>query len=205
MRDSARESFGSSWHLIFQDNNLSFLSARRWALFVASPFSSKLNFSNVRTHTRSYAVWDEIGFYLMLVIDCEKLISKEGCADIAPRKNANENTGQTVLSSIKNLFHQHVREWWFTKYNKLCFMLFTPSTKKISNISIKRQFLPRTFQFRQKFHRHLNDKLIDIKGSSHLSPQPKWTKRYERTLPNVCCVHLGINPTTFYTFQDVIE
>lgn len=67
-----------------QDNNLNFLPARRWALFVASPFSLKSSFLNVRTHTRSYVVWDKTGFYLMLVIDCKKLISKDGCADIAP-------------------------------------------------------------------------------------------------------------------------
>jgi hypothetical protein len=43
-----------------------------------------------------------IAFYLLLVIDCEKLISKEGCAGYCPTKLL--PAGQTVLSSIKSCF-----------------------------------------------------------------------------------------------------
>lgn len=44
----------------------------------------------------------------------------------SPQQFSPSSTGQTVLSSIKKkLFFakaEHVKEWWFTKYYKLCFM-----------------------------------------------------------------------------------
>lgn len=80
------------------------LTSSSRTLFVASPFL-KIKFHFFHAHTRSCAVWNEIGFYLMLVIDCEKLISS-GCADIArySPQECRRIAGQTVLSSIKKSF-----------------------------------------------------------------------------------------------------
>lgn len=71
-----------------------------------------LHESQLLPHTRSYAVWNEniahIGFYLMLVIDCEKLISKDGCSDIAPHndftKNPNKNRTNSIIVNKKVFF-----------------------------------------------------------------------------------------------------
>lgn len=109
--DSVREFFGSSWHLILFRSFLKTLF-----LLVASlllPFFFSVEHAFECGETKS------IGFYLLLVIDCEKLISEEGCAGYWPKKIY---TGQTVLSSIKIKscfsFFSYI-EWWFTKHNKL--------------------------------------------------------------------------------------
>lgn len=168
----------NSWHLIFHSNTMCFLVLSFLTLCGFSVF-------DFVQHTRSCAVSIECGdFYLMLVIDCRKVNIERMFRDCSPQTDFRPGTGQTVLSSIERKaksFCAYMREWWFTKHNKLCFYASPPSNRP-TNISIKSNSF-RRFSIPEKFHRHLNDKLMDIEGSS--SPPAL------DMLSNVlCCVHL---------------
>lgn len=146
MWDSAWKFFGSSWHLIFQEYWIYIiLASSSRTLFVASPLSwNQISFRLTSRYIhallcglRRNRILSHAGNWL------RKVNIEEGCLDITlvrrySPQECRRKTGQTVLSSIKkSLFHhvQHVREWWFTKYNKLCFTLSTPSTNRKKSVT----------------------------------------------------------------------
>lgn len=136
MRDSV---LGISfWQLMTFDisaNNLRFL--KRQALSVASS-SVELNFF-VHTRSRTYAVWNqnEMGFYLPLVIDCEKLIPEEGylrCC-VRPRNNfrlSNRTNGIIANKKIVFPIFTSMYNMWENDdlRNTINYVLCFPPTKK---------------------------------------------------------------------------